>query len=77
MNVTVDRPLPVMDGGLKEAVTPAGKPDADSPTVPVNPWDTLTTAVSIAVPPGTTVTVKGEVEIEKSGAPRTVRVVLA
>jgi hypothetical protein len=77
VSVMPKRPLPVIDGGLKAAATPAGKPDADSTTVPANPWDTFTTIVSIAVPPGTMVTMAGEAETEKSGAPRIVRVVLA
>jgi len=41
VTVIVEEPLEVIDGGLKLAVAPAGKPLAVSVTVPVKPTDAV------------------------------------
>lgn len=52
----------------KVAVTPAGRPEADRLTLPVNPPDGLTVTVLLPLPPWVTETLVGEAESEKSGA---------
>lgn len=52
VNVTVL--LPVVDAGLKLAVTPEGKPLAESATLPVNPPNGETVTVLLPVPPWVT-----------------------
>ena len=52
----------------KLAVTPAGKPEADNVTLPVNPPVGFTVMVLVPLPPWVTVTLVGEAESEKSGA---------
>ena len=49
LNVTVL--LPVVEAGLKEAVTPAGRPLALSATLPVKPPEGVTVIVLLAVAP--------------------------
>lgn len=51
----------------KLAVTPAGKPEADRLTLPVNPPEGLTVIVLVPVVPCFTVTLEGEAESEKFG----------
>ena len=52
----------------KLAVTPAGRPEAESVTLPVNPPMGLTVMVLFPLPPCVTVTLAGEADSEKSGA---------
>src|SRR5581483_11581864 len=59
--------LVVLDG-LNEAVTPAGNPDADKLTLPVNPSNGLTVMVLWPAEPWGTVKLPGEADNEKSGA---------
>lgn len=66
--------VPVVLAGLKLAVTPAGSPDADRPTLPVNPLVGLTVMVLLALLPWVTETLAGEAESVKFGAGFTVRV---
>ena len=51
----------------KEAVTPLGRPDAESVTLPENPLAGVTAMVVFPEPPWVTVTLEGEAEIVKSG----------
>jgi hypothetical protein len=67
--------VPVVDVGLKLAVTPVGKPLATRATVPVNPLRGVTVIVLLAAtPPWTTETLVGFADKEKSGCVVTVRV---
>jgi hypothetical protein len=50
----------VVGFGLNDAVTPVGKPDAASVTLPVNPFNGVTVIVLVPVPPCTIVTAAGE-----------------
>src|SRR5262245_40068657 len=59
--------FPVVDGGLKPGVTPAGKPLALKATLAVNPPVRVIVIVLITVPPGLTVTLAGLAEIVKFG----------
>jgi hypothetical protein len=52
---------------LKEAVTPVGRPEAVSATVPVNPFVGVTVIVLVPLAPCATVTEEGEAERLKSG----------
>src|ERR1019366_1849708 len=49
--VSVNVLLPVVGLGVKTAVTPAGKPEAESVTLPVNPFWPLTVIVSVPLAP--------------------------
>ena len=49
------------------AVTPAGKPDADKVTLPVNPPEGVTVIVLVPLLPCKTVRLVGESDSEKSG----------
>ena len=62
----------VVLGGLKEAITPGGRPDAVRLTLPVNPTREFTVMV-LAPPAAPWVIVRlfGEVESVKLGDPRT------
>lgn len=51
----------------KLAVTPEGKPEADSVTLPVNPPEGVTVTVLLPLPPCVTLTLDGEAESEKFG----------
>ena len=51
VKVSVDEPLVVTDVGLNAAVTPLGRPEADSDTVPVKPLIAPIVIVSVPVPP--------------------------
>jgi hypothetical protein len=53
--------------GLKEAVTPLGKPDADKLTLPLKPFCGVTEIVLAPLAPCTIVTLLGELEREKLG----------
>ena len=59
--------LPVVLAGLKLAVTPAGRPDAERLTVPVNPLTGFTVIVLDPLLPWVTETLVGDAESEKSG----------
>ena len=63
--VRVNILVPVVLVGLKEAVTPEGKPDADKPTVPLKPPSALTVMVLAPLAPWTIVKVLGEAESVK------------
>src|SRR5947209_18912106 len=52
----------------KLAVTPAGRPEADKVTLPVNPPEGLTVMVLLALLPWVPLTLAGEEEREKFGA---------
>jgi hypothetical protein len=54
--------------GLKEGVTPAGKPEADKMTLPVKPFSGVTEMVLPPLAPWTIDKVFGEAEREKLGA---------
>jgi hypothetical protein len=55
--------LVVVDGfGLNAAVTPAGRPDAENVTLPLNPLRGATVIVLVPVLPSTTVTAFGEAD---------------
>jgi hypothetical protein len=73
--VKVSALVPVVDTGLKLAVTPAGKPLALNATLPTNPPPRVTATVLIAVPPWATLALVAE--REKSDAPVTVRAMVA
>jgi hypothetical protein len=61
-------PEPFVIGfGLKVAVTPEGKPDANRLTLPVKPPEGVTEIVVFPPLPWTTVTLEGEAESEKLG----------
>ena len=72
-NVTVL--VPVVEIGLKLAVTPDGNPLALSVTLPVKPPRGTTVTVLVAVPPWTTLALVAE--REKSDEPVTVRAMVA
>jgi len=63
VNVTVL--VPVVDAGLKLAVTPEGKPLALRATLPVNPPEGVTVTVLLDVPPCATDTLAGLADREK------------
>ena len=65
VNVTVL--LVVVLPGLKDAVTPLGRPEADKLTLPLKPFIGLTVMVLVPVPPWVTDTLVGEAESEKFG----------
>lgn len=55
--------------GLKEAVTPFGRPaEADKPTEPLKPLRSLTVIVLVVLWPRATLSVLGDAERLKSGA---------
>lgn len=53
--------------GLKDAVTPGGRPDADKLTLPLKPFCGVTVIVLVPVAPCTTVKVLGDAERVKFG----------
>ena len=65
--VSVKLLVPVVLAGLKLAVTPAGRPDAERLTVPVNPLTGFTVIVLDPLLPWVTETLVGDAESEKSG----------
>lgn len=77
VNVT---PLVLVAGFVPNAaVTPVGRPDADSVTLPVKPLVGMTVTVLEPVPPCTTLTLLGEADSEKlaCAAATTVRLTVA
>ena len=59
--------VPVVDAGLKLAVTPAGKPLAARATVPLKPFSGLTVMVLLPDAPWVTERLVGLADSEKSG----------
>ena len=66
--------LPVVLAGLKDAVTPLGRPEADKLTVPLKPLSGLTLIALVAVFPWTTFKLPGEALSAKVPVGLTVRV---
>jgi hypothetical protein len=62
--------------GLKLAVTPLGKPDADKVTLPLKPLDGVMVIVLALPLPCTTLKLLGEAEIEKLGEFVTVKLIV-
>jgi len=62
----------VMLPGLKDAVTPRGKPEADRLTLPVKPFCDVTVIVDVILPPRTRLNEFGEAERAKFGGDTTV-----
>lgn len=62
---------------LKDAVTPAGRPEAARETVPLNPPAGVTVMVLVPVAPCTTVTLAGAAARVKDGVPLTVSLIVA
>jgi hypothetical protein len=58
---------PLAGFGLKEGVTPPGKPEADRLTLPLKPLDGVMVMVLLPFAPCVTVRLLGEAEREKSG----------
>jgi hypothetical protein len=58
--------VPVVVAGLKDAVTPLGKPDADRLTLPKKPFWGLTATVLVPLDPCVTLTLLGESKSAKS-----------
>ena len=54
--------------GLKDAVTPLGKPEAEKVTLPVKPFDGVIVTVLVPLVPCVIVTLLGDAERLKSGA---------
>ncbi len=84
VTVTVDTPaaaellaLRVRVFPLKDAVTPAGRPEAAKETVPVKPPAGVTVIVLVPVAPCTTVTLAGAAARVKDGVPLTVSLTVA
>ena len=69
VNVRLEFPLPgaAMDAGLKLAVTPEGKPEADNETAELNPPLTAVEIVVLPEAPWTIDTLAGEALTLKSG----------
>src|SRR5581483_3860819 len=69
VNVSVEFPLPgaAIEAGLKLAVTPAGKPDADSDTAELKPPLTVVEIVLLPDLPCVTLSEAGEAVTVKSG----------
>jgi len=59
--------VPVVLAGLKEAVTPFGKPEADKLTELLKPFSAFTVIVLVTVLPRPTLNVFGDAERLKSG----------
>jgi hypothetical protein len=70
VRVRVEVPLPgaAMGLGLKPAVTPVGKPEADNVIAPLKPFTAAVVMVDIPALPWTTETEVGEAETVKVGA---------
>jgi hypothetical protein len=66
--VSVNVLVLVVAGGLNDAVTPLGKPEAERLTLPVNPFCPITVIVQVAVPPWPTLGLIGEAVRVKLGA---------
>ena len=59
--------LELLAMGLKDGLTPLGKPEAAKLTLPLKPFTGLTVMVAVPEAPGARVKVLGEAEREKSG----------
>ena len=59
--------VPVVGFGLKDAVTPLGRPDAESITLPVNPPEPVTVTVLVADAPWATIKLPGLADSETPG----------
>jgi hypothetical protein len=66
--VKVTRLVPAVLGGANAAVTPLGRPDADSVTLPLNPFCALTVTIPAAVAPRGSARVAGRRDSVKFGA---------
>jgi len=77
--VRVDDPEPgaAIDDGLKPAVTPEGRPEADNDSAALNPPDIVVDIVEFPEPPWEIVTDDGDAVIEKSGIAAAVTVRLS
>lgn len=89
VTVTVDAPLaaellalkvsvlvPAVPAGLKDAVTPVGRPDAARATVPAKPFCGFTVMVLPPLPPCATVALEGDAESVKLGGAVMVRLIV-
>jgi hypothetical protein len=65
--VSVNVLVPVVLVGLKEAVTPLGKPDADKPTLPLKPFCGATAMVLVPLAPWAIAKLLGDAESVKLG----------
>ena len=77
--VKTEFPPPVIEGGLKVPVVPAGKPLTLKVTTPLNPFCGVTTAVYVALAPLLTVCVAGDgyiVKLDTDSVTVALRVVL-
>ena len=63
----------VVEAGVKAAVTPLGRPNADKPTLPLKPFRGVTVMVLEPLNPWATVRLLGDAERLKFGAGVTVR----
>ena len=71
--VSVNELVVVAEAGLKDAVTPLGKPDADKLTLPLKPFRGATVMVLEPLNPWATVRVFGDAERLKFAGTLTVR----
>src|SRR5438309_2336684 len=74
VKVRVVLPWPVTLAGLKAAVTPLGRPEAEKLTLPLNPLEPATVTLKLVPLPAVTVCEPGLAENEKSGFCCTLRV---
>jgi hypothetical protein len=78
VKVSLEVPAPVIEAGLKAAVTPAGSPVAVRAIAELKPPVTAVVMVEVPVAPGATVTVVGAADRENPDAPEgTVKVTVA
>jgi hypothetical protein len=75
--VKVSTLAPVAGFGLKDAVTPVGRPDAARFALPVNPFKPVTVIVDVTEPPWASAREAGEAPIVKLGKGPTVRTSVA
>jgi len=75
--VSVKVLLAVAGFGLKDAVTPLGKPEADRLTLPVKPFCGAIAIVLVPLAPCVTVTLPGDAERPKFGRAVTARAIVA
>src|ERR1700733_2834753 len=74
--VRVSTLVPVVGLVPNVAVTPLGRPDAASVTLPVNPFTSCTVMVLVPLPPWVTVRLLGESESVKLGVADPARVLI-
>ena len=67
VSVEVPEPGAAIEAGLKEAVTPDGRPEADSEMAELKPPETAVVIVEVPVPPCAMETAVGAAAIVKSG----------